>query len=209
MKYDVVIVASGKGIRSHLGYNKTFFIMKDQKTVLDKSIDIFLKDDDCLKIIVVTNKEYFDLIKKDKKIVLAVGGKERIDSVRNGLELVDSEYVLIHDGARPFIKQENINDIKEALGNYDAVCLGVMASDTVKLVKDGIIIKTINRDEVFLAQTPQAFKTSLLKQAYSKIGDKVLTDDVSIVEEMGYKVKIVLNKYDNRKLTKEEDFNDL
>ena len=84
MKYDALIVASGKGQRSNLGYNKVFYVMKDGKNVLDHSLSLFMADPDCEKIVVVTNEEYFSEIKDDQKIIKVKGGKERKDSVNNG-----------------------------------------------------------------------------------------------------------------------------
>lgn len=206
MKYDVVIVASGKAIRADLGYNKVFYKMKDGRTVLDCSIDLFNEDKDCIRIIIVTNKEDFDKVSKSEKLFLVEGGELRKDSVNNGLNEVVSEYVLIHDGARPFINNETVNELKERLNNYDAICLGHMATDTVKIIDENRIVETIDRNKVFLAETPQAFKTDLLKDCYKRVNDVEFTDDASLVESLGYEVKYLINKYDNHKLTKKEDF---
>lgn len=207
MNYDVIIVASGKGVRANLGYNKVFYEMKNGKRVLDCSIDLFKEDEDCKRIIVVTNKEDFEYI--DDAVIKVEGGDERKDSVFNGLKEVISDYVFIHDGARPFIRKENIEDIKNSLKDNDAVCLGSIALDTIKLIDGDDIVETIDRNKVFIAQTPQAFKTSLIKDCYEKCKDLLFTDDSSLVESLGYKVKVVLNNFDNHKLTKEDDFLDL
>lgn len=207
MNYDVIIVASGKGVRANLGYNKVFYEMKNGKRVLDCSIDLFKEDEDCKRIIVVTNKEDFEYI--DDAVIKVEGGDERKDSVFNGLKEVISDYVFIHDGARPFIRKENIEEIKNSLKDNDAVCLGSIALDTIKLIDGDDIVETIDRNKVFIAQTPQAFKTSLIKDCYEKCKDLLFTDDSSLVEFLGYKVKVVLNNFDNHKLTKEDDFSDL
>ena len=207
MNYDVIIVASGKAVRANLGYNKVFYEMKNGKRVLDCSIDLFKKDEDCKRIIVVTHKKDFDYL--DDKVIKVEGGDERKDSVYNGLKEVISDYVLIHDGARPFIRKENIEDIKNSLKDNDAVCLGSIALDTIKLIDGDDIVETIDRNKVFIAQTPQAFKTSLIKDSYERCKDLLFTDDSSLVESLGYKVKVVLNNYDNHKLTREDDFLDL
>jgi 2-C-methyl-D-erythritol 4-phosphate cytidylyltransferase len=209
MKYDVIIVASGKGVRANLGYNKVFYKLKNGKSVLDYSIELFYEDQDCLRIIVVTNEEDLINIKDNNKLITVIGGKERKDSVYNGLKEVKSEYVMIHDGARPFVKKENIDDIKKALIDNDAVCLGSKATDTIKIIDNDVIVETIDRNKVLLAQTPQAFKTSLIKDCYEKCKDALFTDDSSLVESLGYKVKVVLNEHDNHKLTREEDFYNL
>ena len=209
MKYDVIILASGKGERANLGFNKTFYRMKNGKRVLDCSIERFEQDQDCQRIIVVTNKENFIDVQSERRIIVTEGGKLRRDSVYNGLKLVESDYVLIHDGARPFIDSASIERIKEKLKDCDAVCLGHMSYDTVKYVEDGRIVKTLDRNNIFLAETPQAFKSELIKSCYEKCEDINFTDDASLVESLGYTVEIVLNDSDNRKLTNTEDFNNL
>jgi len=209
MKYDVVIVASGKGQRANLGYNKAFYRMKDGRTVLEHSLSLFKDDEDCKNIIVVTSEEYMDEVVSDGKIVKVIGGKQRKDSVYNGLRFVSNEYVMVHDAVRPFLNKKTLEEVKEKLSDADAVCLGHMATDTVKIVEDGIIKETVDRNKVFMAETPQAFKSDLLKKCFEKCDDKVYTDDASLVEAMGYKVEVVINEYDNHKLTREEDFIDL
>ena len=209
MNYDALIVASGKGQRANLGYNKDYYVMKDGKNVVMHSVDLFSADPDCKKVIVVTNEEYFDQIEKNEKIVLTTGGKERKDSVYNGLKYAQSDYVFIHDGARPFLRKEILEELKSEVVKSNAVCLGRFAIDTIKIVKDGYIEKTIDRNSVFLAETPQAFKTNLIKDCYERCEDVLFTDDASLAESLGYKVSIVADPYDNRKLTKEEDFRNL
>ena len=209
MKYDVVIVASGKGQRANLGYNKAFYKMKDGRTVLEHSLSLFKDDEDCKNIIVVTSEEYMDEVIDEDKVVKVIGGKQRKDSVYNGLRFVSNEYVMVHDAVRPFLNKETLEAVKKKLLSCDAVCLGHMATDTVKLVEEGKVVETIDRNKVFMAETPQAFKSDLLKQCFEKCDDRVYTDDASLVESMGYKVEVVINEYDNHKLTREEDFIDL
>ena len=208
MKYDVIIVASGKGQRANLGYNKVFYHLKDGRSILDCSIAKFEEDDDCRKIIVVTNPEHFHEVKGFKTIVVE-GGKERRDSVYNGLKMVESEYVMIHDGARPYLNKEALGDIKEKLKECDCVVLGKIATDTIKIVDSDKVVETIDRNRVFQAETPQAFKSELIRNAYENCADINFTDDTSLVESLGYEVRIVIDRFDNKKLTREEDFRDL
>ncbi len=209
MKYDVIIVAYGKGERACLGFNKVFYTMKDGMTVLDHSLSLFTKDEDCQRIIVVTNEEYSELLPEHEKILRVDGGERRQDSVRNGLAHVESPYVFVHDGARPFLKEDNIRDLKEKLQECDAVVLGHKAVDTIKVLEGDRIIKTVDRNTIFIAETPQAFKTDLFKNCYSRCEDVLFTDDASLVESLGYEVRPVFNPHDNRKLTGEDDFKDL
>lgn len=206
MNYSVVIVAAGSANRSKLGYNKNLFVLSDGERVIDKTIKPFIDDIDCKEIIIVLKEEELDEIKCLDKIITVKGGSARKDSVLNGLKEVKEEYVLIHDGARPYLRKESLLDLKEALKENDAVILAHKAIETVKYVEDGYIVKTIDRNNIYLAETPQAFKTSLILKAYEVLPDKEYTDEAMMIEALGEKVKIVENEYDNPKLTKPEDF---
>ena len=113
MNYSAVVLCAGKGSRSGLSYNKMLYRFKD-KTVYEMTMEIFLNDDRCKQIVVVTKEDEISDLKKlisSSKIDYTFGGKERQDSVYNGLQIVNQEYVLIHDGARPYLKKENIDDL--------------------------------------------------------------------------------------------------
>ena len=209
MFYDVVIVASGKGQRANLGYNKAFYKMKDGRTVLECSASLFVEDEDCKNIIVVTNEEYIDQVFKNDKVICTIGGKERRNSVENGLNLVQSEYVLIHDAARPFLNKTSLEELKKELEISGACILARKATDTIKVVENNKIIKTLDRNSIYMAETPQAFKSDLLKKCYKESENIIFTDDASLVESLGYEVSVVEDKFDNKKLTNEMDFIDL
>lgn len=206
MNYSVVIVAAGKGIRANLGYNKNFFEIEEGKTIIDKTIDIFDEDIDCKEIIVVTGKDNINSINKRDKLKVVLGGETRKDSVYNGLKEVNEDYVLIHDGVRPFLRKESLEKLKDNLNKYDALILAHSVVETVKYVEDNKIIKTINRNNIYLAETPQAFKTSLILKAYETSSNIEFTDEAMLVEEMGEDVYIIEDEYPNPKLTKAEDF---
>lgn len=209
MKYDVIIVASGKGERAKLGYNKAFFKMKDGRTVLERSASLFIEDDDCQNIIVVTSEDCLEQVFKNDKVITTLGGKERKDSVANGLEKVTSDYVLIHDAARPFLNIESLKELKEEIERHNAAILAKKAIDTIKVVNEGKIEKTLDRNTIYLAETPQGFKTELIKKCYSECEGKTFTDDASLLETLGYDVYIVEDKFNNKKLTSKEDFDNL
>ena len=175
-----------------------------KKTILENSCDVFINDPDCEKIIIVTNEK--DKVFKNNKILIQQGGKERFNSVINGLQLVSNEYVFIHDGARPFVKKEDVERLKEALSNDDGAILVSKNVNTIKQVKEGYIEKTLNREYVYNALTPQAFKSQLIKEAYSKAELDGVTDDAFVFEKMGYKVKAIEGDSSNIKLTTKEDF---
>ena len=206
MKYDVVVVAGGKGLRADLGYNKALFLMSNNKTVLENSCEIFFNDTDCEKVIIVINDE-IDFT--NDKLLITNGGNERRDSVLNGLNLTTSEYVLIHDAARPYLHEESLRKLKEELSNKDAVILARKASDTIKVVEDGKITKTLDRNTIYMAETPQAFKTKLIKRCYKECADINFTDDASLVESLGYDVYVINDEFDNKKLTSKEDFKNI
>ena len=210
MNYSAIVLCAGKGSRSGLTYNKMLYRFKN-KTVYEMSMEIFLNDERCKQIVVVTKEEELDDLKKlisSKKIDYVFGGKERQDSVYNGLQVVKEDYVLIHDGARPYLKKENIDDILECLNKNDACLLVVPVKDTIKVCIDGNIVKTLPREQLVQAQTPQAFRTELIKRCYQKGKDKnyIATDDASLVEYFeNIEVKAVLGSYSNIKITTPDD----
>ena len=208
MNYSAIVLCAGKGSRSGLTYNKMLYRFKN-KTVYEMTMDIFLNDERCKQIVVVTKEEELDDLKKlisSKKIDYVFGGKERQDSVYNGLQVVKEDYVLIHDGARPYLKKENIDDILECLNKNNACLLVVPVKDTIKVCMDGNIVKTLPREQLVQAQTPQAFKTELIKRCYQKGKDQnyIATDDASLVEYFeNIEVKAVLGS--NIKITTPDD----
>lgn len=210
MEYSVIVLCAGSGTRTGLKYNKIFHRI-DGITVYQKTMSIFLEDIHCKQIIVVTKEQEIEDLKEiivNEKITYSYGGKERQDSVYNGLQLVNQEYVLIHDGARPYLQRQNIEDILAALQQEDACLLMVPCKDTIKEVKNGVVQKTLPRETLMQAQTPQAFKTKIIKEAYQKGKDThfVATDDCSLVEAfMDCKIRVVMGSYDNIKITTKED----
>lgn len=210
MNYSALVLCAGKGSRSGLTYNKMLYRFEN-KTVYEMTMAIFLNDERCKQIVVVTKEEELDDLKNlisSKKIDYVFGGKERQDSVYNGLQVVKEDYVLIHDGARPYLKRENIDDILECLNKSDACLLVVPVKDTIKVCIDGNIVKTLPREQLIQAQTPQAFKTELIKRCYQKGKDEnyIATDDASLVEYFeNIEVKAVLGSYSNIKITTPDD----
>ena len=204
MQYSAVIVAAGSGQRMKLGYNKVFHQI-DHRTILDITIQAFRSDDDCQQIIVVTNPENAALVPCDVECVN--GGELRSHSVINGLKLVKYPYVMIHDGARPNLSLQSINDLKTALLTHEACLLMVPCKDTIKIVKDGFVKETLDRSVLYQAQTPQAFKTELIDAAYQLIQEgENYTDDASVLEKhLGIHSYCVIGDYDNIKVTTQED----
>lgn len=210
MNYSALICAAGSGTRMHLGYNKVYAKLENGLTILDTTISVFENDADCTQIVVVTDPKTFQDNYKinSNKIVVVEGGATRQESVYHGLLSVKNDYVLIHDGARPYLTTQNLQDIKETLEYEDACLLMVPCKDTIKRVINGYVETTYDRSTLMNAQTPQAFKTSLIvectKQAIQD--DFVGTDDASLVEKYSdVKVKAVEGNYSNIKITTIED----
>ena len=205
MKYDAVVVASGKGTRMRLNFNKVFLTIGN-KTILERACLPFLEDKDCQRVVVVTQKENFELVVKHEKILLAEGGAERKDSVCSGLALCKSRYVLIHDGARPFLESEDLEKLKNELKTCDAAILARRSTETVKRVVNGVITETLDREQLMFAQTPQGFRRKLLKEAYASLGERQnYTDEASVMEAYGQEVRVVPGSPRNRKITYIED----
>ena len=156
------------------------------------------------KAIIKALKSY--AFKKIKAFVL--GGKRRQDSVYNGLRAVSahSDWVLIHDSARPFIDRESITKVIEEAKKTGAAILGVPVKATIKSIKSGgLVDRTLDRSNLWEIQTPQVFKKELIFKAYKKYSKMNVTDDASLVEKLKRKVKIVLGSYENIKITTQED----
>ena len=207
MKYDAIIVANGKGERANLGFNKVFYVMKNGKTVLENACSKFIEDEECQKVIIVTNEK--EKVFKNDKIEIVDGGDTRANSVYNGLCKAEDEVVFIHDGARPFLTKEDLENLKEQIKHYDGVIIAKKATDTIKLTKDGFVQKTLDRENVYQALTPQVFKTELIKQAYDTLDVSECTDDASVFEKYNHQVKVVEGNPNNIKLTLESDFENL
>lgn len=215
MKYSVVIPCAGIGRRMNLGFNKMLYQMSNQKTVIENTVSIFINDNNCQEIILVCNQEDRATIENmftDQRIQYANGGLTRQESVYHGLLNVTNEYVLIHDGARCYLKQEYINALLECLSTHSACLLMVELKDTIKVTNAGKVVKTLPRESLMAAQTPQAFTTDLILLAYQRAQHDGFqaTDDVSLVEHYGLEdVYVVKGDYQNIKVTTIEDIKEI
>ena len=208
--YQVILLAAGDSSRSKLGYNKVLYTL-EEKPLIYKTASNFINDERCNKIFLVCKVNELDTFKeifKDvKKINYVIGGLTRQESVSNGLNCVDSEIVLIHDGARPNYSITLVDNILEKLNDYKAVIPAIKVTDTVKVVKDGIVVKTIDREVLRYVQTPQGFNTTLIKKVHKEAKSNLYTDDSSMVEELtDTKVYAIDGEYTNTKYTFKEDF---
>ena len=209
MTYQAILLAAGNSSRSALPYNKVLHLIED-KPIIYLSASNFINDERCNKILLVCKEEEINTFKEVfvgiDKIEYVIGGKTRQESVNNALTHIDSDYVLIHDGARPYYSNNLLNEIVDKLNDHNAVIPAIKVIDTLKVVKDNKVVKTLNREEVVRVQTPQGFKTSLIKTAHNKAIKNTYTDDSSMVEELKEEVFVVEGETTNIKFTIKEDF---
>ncbi|MYL35916.1 2-C-methyl-D-erythritol 4-phosphate cytidylyltransferase [Pontibacillus yanchengensis] len=212
--YQIIILAAGQGKRMRAKQNKQFICLED-KPLIVHTLDVFNEDHNCTSINLVINpneqSEMENLIacyKYMDKVKFVHGGTERQDSVYQGLKACDSKegVVLIHDGARPFVKKDNLDKLTEEAERGGAALLAVPVTDTIKR-KTASGLTSLNRSELWAAQTPQAFHFSIIEKAHehAKNTGFLGTDDASLVEQLRLPVEIVQGSYDNIKLTTPED----
>lgn len=213
-----IVLAAGQGKRMHSKIQKQFLEIGG-KPILYYSMECFQKSPLIQDIILVTGEDMISYCKSEivekygftKVCKVTAGGKERYDSVYAGLLCCqDTDYVYIHDGARPFVTEEMIQRGYEAVKRTNACVMGMPSKDTVKLADpSGYIKETPDRKIVWNIQTPQIFSYDLIRGAYESIRKKDMsnvTDDAMVVEqETGTKILLVEGSYQNIKITTPED----
>lgn len=212
-----IVLAAGSGKRMQSSTPKQYLLL-DGKPIIYYSLKAF-EESSVDEIILVVSKNDVEYCHKAivekyqfKKVHHIIeGGSERYHSVYQGLNTIsDADYVLIHDGARPFVTVKMIERTIEEVLLHNACIVGVPSKDTIKIVdEEGIVIETPNRDYVWSIQTPQAFSFDLVVEAYKRILDDMplnITDDAMIVEHaLKYPIKLVMGSYSNIKITTPED----
>jgi 2-C-methyl-D-erythritol 4-phosphate cytidylyltransferase len=210
MKCSVIILAAGSGKRTGLQYNKVLYEIRGKK-LIEYSIDKFKEFPMIDEIILVVSKnelEYFENEYHDKVDNIVVGGKERQNSVYNALQIIKNDYVLIHDGARPCIPTHSMREMLSLLKNEKSLTLAVKVKDTIQRVRENKVIETLNREELYAVQTPQAFEKETILKAHSlaKKDGFIGTDDTMLVERyVNIPTYIVKGDYRNLKLTTLDD----
>lgn len=207
VKFSAIIVCAGNSTR----------FGTDKQLELIGGIPVFIHSirafqDIAYELIVVISEQkkdiYSDIISKyGINCKLAYGSNTRQKSVFNGLRLVcsDSDFVAIHDGARPLIKKENIIEVVAYAVDCEAAALAVPVKDTIKKVENCHVIETLPREFLYAMQTPQVFSKSLYLEAMAKAGDRIFTDDCVLIENYGKSVNVVKGNYTNIKITTPED----
>ncbi len=205
-----IIVAAGSGQR--MGKANKIFAPLGGNPLLAWPMDTCQRCSLIKQIVLVLNDEDLELGQKLKeergwaKVTLCPGGARRQDSVKEGLhKLKACHWVMIHDGARPFLTLDLIeNGLKTAMETGAAVA-AVPVTDTIKFANsNGVIRETLQRDKLWAAQTPQIFTFDIIARAYKELTTEV-TDDAAAVERLGYEVKLYLGAYNNIKVTTPED----
>lgn len=222
MKNDVhvIITAGGTGTRfsrsSKISSKPKQFLNLLGKPVILHSLLKFQKCKEVKSIYISASKEYFNLLHTiaaknsiTKLRALVEGGKTRFESVRNAFNQVEckvSDIILIHDAARPNVTKSDISELIKTSRKYGEVILGIKVSDTVKRTSGSIIKETVLRDNLWLVQTPQAFRYDVLSRSYIIAGKKTdFTDEASLAEFAGYEVRITEGSRFNIKITSAED----
>jgi 2-C-methyl-D-erythritol 4-phosphate cytidylyltransferase len=215
MSTYAVIVAAGKSVRFGGDIPKQFTEICG-RPLLSWTISRFEEAASIDAIVLVvaegslvhTGENIVDRYDFQKVRKVVAGGATRRESVLNGLDSLPNttDLVAIHDGARPLVKPADIDSVVAKAATGGAAMLAVCATDTVKRVKDGIIEGTIDRDSLYLAQTPQVFRYDLILPAHHKASPNLtITDDASLLEVNGVKVHIVEPTGPNLKVTTADD----
>jgi 2-C-methyl-D-erythritol 4-phosphate cytidylyltransferase len=217
MKVSVLVAAAGKGKRMKSSINKQYLTLGD-KPVLAHTLQVLQNCSIVDEVIVVAVKDEITYCKKNivkafsfsKVRNIVEGGYTRQQSVANGIEVLNCDLVVVHDGARPFFTCGLIErGIKLLLeGEYKGTACAVPLKDTVKVVSgDEIVVETLDRSKLRAVQTPQCFYYPVIKEVYNraKIDNIEATDDAMLLEHYGYKVKLYPGSYRNIKITTPED----
>lgn len=223
MKTVAIVLAAGSGKRMGGNIKKQYMLLCE-KPILYYSLKAF-QDSFIDEIILVTSKDDIEFVKNDiivrfgfsKVTNIVEGGKERYNSVLNGLNAIeDADYVFIHDGARPLVDNDILKRGFEAVKKYDACVVGMPSKDTVKIAtEDGFVKSTPNRNLVWNIQTPQIFNFHMIKEAYIMVVSKEdelkskginITDDAMVLEQFNqHPIRLVEGAYSNIKVTTPED----
>lgn len=219
MSVEAIVPAAGLGVRMKAALPKPLIKIGD-KPILIHTLEALAQSRDIKRILVAVNPDNLSIFKKviggykiEKGLLFVSGGQTRRDSVENCLKeaFPHTDFVLIHDAVRPFIRRGLIQRLISEVRKSRAVICGVPVKGTVKRVtgngaRDSYIVeKTLDRSRLWEVQTPQVFDKALLNEAYKRYGNCAVTDDASLVEKMGQKVKVMEGSYFNIKITTPED----
>ena len=214
MKVSAIIPAAGSGER--FGEEKQFKLFSG-RPLLFHTLKLFLQSDYIDEIIVAVPSANVDSTHRDvlsmsagKPVKVVAGGTRRQDSVKNGIDVSDSHSTLvcIHDAARPFVTEDLIQRSISACEFADGAVVGIPSKDTVKFSENGLVKETLDREKIWLAQTPQCFhKNKLLQALYNAEKENLIgTDESALMEAMGFSIKLVDGESNNFKITTKDDW---
>ena len=214
VKVSAIIQAAGSG--SRFGEEKQFKILRG-RPLWAYTLDPFIKSSLINEILFIVPETYINTVQssesfiiasKKKEIKVIPGGPKRTDSVLNGLYSTKktNDLVCIHDAARPFIRQSFITETVNSCKDFDGAVLAIPSVDTVKVVKDEIINKTIDRTIIWMAQTPQTFHRDKLLDAFKNNINVHVTDESVLMELSGYSIKVINGDAENFKITNKLDW---
>ena len=213
----VVIAAAGTGSRMKSRINKQYMLL-NSRPILSYSLDVFEEYEAVDEIVIVAHPREIEYCEKEivkkfgyrkvKKVI--PGGKQRQDSVWAGLLQLnqDTDYVAVHDGARPLLTSDLLNDLVKETEEWGAAIPGIYVRDTLKMVdQDGFVGNTLDRSSTVFIQTPQVFRFHEIYQAYEMALEEgfTSTDDAALFEKYIGRVKVVPGNYNNLKITTPED----
>ena len=214
IEFDVVLLLAGFSTRAGLGYNKVLYKIND-KPLYYYSLSKFLSFDNLKNLIVVTRseeeqeiKEFIDNEFSDKRVIYTLGGATRGQSVYNGLLQVTSDHVLIHDGARPLISIEDIQNVLDGLEKSDSVSIVSTVTESMRRTRANGS-RVVERENLVAMKTPQGAKSDLLLKAMERANKEEIqfTDDVSVIEFYFNRSPLLIEgKTNNIKVTTEKDF---
>ena len=214
MKVSAIIPAAGSGER--FGEEKQFKLLSG-RPLFFHTLKLFLQSDYIDEIIVAVPSANVDSTHRDvlsmsagKPVKVVAGGTRRQDSVKNGIDVSDSDSTLvcIHDAARPFVTENLIQRSISACEFADGAVVGIPSKDTVKFSENGLVKETLDREKIWLAQTPQCFHKNKLLQALDHAETENLTgtDESALMEAMGFSIKLVEGESNNFKITTKDDW---
>lgn len=211
MSNVAIVLGAGSGTRMKIDKSKLLLDING-KTVIERSVEAFLNIDAVDRVIVTARDfdiEQFSKLINDERVSFVVGGGTRQESVKNAvMSIENADLVIIHDGARPLIRKEDIEKTIDSAKDFGASAVGVPVKDTIKVIDDNsVVISTPDRSKLFAVQTPQIFSFELYKKALQKAEQDNMdfTDDCQLIEYIGGKVKMVQGSYDNIKITTPDD----
>lgn len=211
-KVTAIILVAGNSTRYGQNRNKNFETING-KTVMSYSLKAFQENSYIDNLIIGAKEEEFSIIetiiqkeKITKPATIILGGKSRQETVYHCIQKTDADIVIIHDGARPAIKQKYINECVESMKEFKGVTIGVPSKDTIKITdENNIVVQSTNRSNTWIIQTPQCFERKVLLEMHEKYRNEKVTDDCMLLEKNHEKVKILEGDYTNIKITTYED----